>query len=187
MGDEVNSVTINPQDDLSSGWGQWSDPDAGDWYNTFFPIDLDADESNEVTMSPLESGIKHIDNKVFNPMKVDVIGYVPANKAASFKQKVYAGLKEMDFRKSLWTVTSKSSMFYNLLLVGIKETNEKDMYDNIKFKVSFIEALIDNDPFTKNNKGNGDTTDAGMMSALSMSDDQINQSIDNMLSELGEL
>lgn len=154
MASEVKSVFIRPQNGNSN---------ASDWYNLFYPIDVVADESNEITMAPLESGIKHFDGKVFNPTKIEIVGYVPADKIDDFKSRVDSGLDEMEFSKCLWEAGTRANIFPDLIMTGLKESDEKDMFDNVKFTVSFVQAIIDIDPTRKNNKGNSNTVDVGLM------------------------
>lgn len=160
MASEVKSVFIRPQsndvepDDLGNSMA---------WYSLFYPIDVVADESNEITMAPLESGIRHFDGKVFNPTKIEIVGYVTADKVEDFKSRVEAGLNEMEFDKCLWIAGTKSDTFPDLIMTGLKESDEKDMFDNVKFTVSFVQAIIDTDPTRKNNKGNSNTVDVGLM------------------------
>lgn len=180
IANEVKRVYIMPQEE--GGF------DASEtWFSLFSPIDLMADGSNEVTMAPLESGIKHFDGKVANPSKIEVVGYVTCDKTEEFVKRVNDGLDEMDFRKCLWVVGSKATYFDYCILVGMKENDEKDMYDNVKYTLSFVQALVDPDDFANNSGGNSDTQNAGMAGAwtfLSLPDDLTDAVINNMIDKV---
>lgn len=156
IANEVKRVYIMPQEE--GGFDA-----SATWFGLFNPIDLVAYDSNEVTMAPLESGIKHFDGKVENPSKIEVVGYVTCDKTDEFVQRVYEGLREMDFRKCLWVVGSKATYFDYCILVEMKENDEKDMYDNVKYTLSFVQALVNPDDFSNNNGGDSDTQNTGMM------------------------
>ena len=179
IANEVKRVYIMPQEE---GGFEASET----WFNLFHPIDLATDETNEVTMAPLESGIKHFDGKVANPSKIDVVGYVTCDKTEEFVKRVHDGLDEMDFNKCLWVVGSKATYFDYCILVGMKENDEKDMYDNVKYTLSFVQALIDPDDFANNNGGDSDTQNSGMAGSWvfpSLPDDLADAVINNMIDE----
>lgn len=151
MKDNVDEVLI----------GMMSETVADRLYKVFKPTDVHADESNEMTNSPLESGIRHLDHKVFNPTKIEVVGYVSAYEVDEFKSIANRMMDEMDFNKALCWVSSKSETYENLIMVGLKESDKKDMFDQIEFTLSFMMALIED--VDSNNDGNSDTKQSGMM------------------------
>lgn len=151
MKDNVDEVLI----------GMMSETVADRLYKVFKPTDINVDESNEMTNSPLESGIRHLDHKVFNPTKIEVVGYVSAYEVDEFKAIANRMMDEMDFNKACCWVSSKSETYDNLIMVGLKESDKKDMFDQIEFTLSFMEALIEN--VYSNNNGNSPTRQVGMM------------------------
>lgn len=141
--------------------GVMSETVADDLYRVFKPSDVHVDESNEITNAPLESGIRHFDHKIFNPTKIEVVGYVSAYDVDEFKSIVNRIMDEMDFNKSLCWVSTKSSTFEELIMVGLKESDKKDMFDQIEFTISFTMAMIED--VSSNNNGNSDTRNVGLM------------------------
>lgn len=180
ISNEVKRVYIMPQEE--SGFDA-----SATWFSLFNPIDLAGDDTNEVTMAPLESGMKHFDGKVENPSKIEVVGYVTCDKIEEFTKRIMDGLREMDFKKCLWVVGSKADYWDYCVLVGVKENDEKDMYDNVKYTLSFVQALVDPDDFANNNGGDSDTQNSGMAGSWtfpSLPDNLADAVINNMIDEV---
>lgn len=156
MADNDRNVVISKQE----GWTVGS---SSEWYDLFKPIDANADESNKITMAPLESGITHFDGKVYDPTKIEVVGYVSIQDVDRFLGLAHAAMDEMDFHESLYSVSTKGSTYNDLIMTGLKESDMKDIFDQIKYTISFVMAIIDDDQYAKNNEGNSKTQRAGLV------------------------
>ena len=151
--DEVQKVSIYQQESPTT---------SEEWMKLFFPMEVKVNESNTITKSPLESGIKHFDYKVFDPSDIEVLGFVYADTKNKLMSMVDSGMDEMDFKKSLYVVQSKGGTHFDLVMVGAKESDEKDMFDVIKVTLVFSQVLIEN-VSSGNNNGNSATANVGLM------------------------
>lgn len=160
-------MSSNDRNVIISKQTGWIAGSSSEWYDLFKPMDARCNESNTITKAPLESGIKHFDSKVYDPTEIEIVGYVSIEDVDEFLSLAHAALDEMNFNESLYMVSTKGSTYEDLVMVGLKENDKKDMFDQIEYTISFAMALIEDISFSKNNEGNSDTKDVGLMGSQS--------------------
>lgn len=132
------------------------------WDVYFNPTRAHVDDEYKALMSPLENGIKHLDHKVAELVRIEVSGYVYIDGVDQFYELAYEKLESMELDKALCTVSTKGGVYDDCLLLDIKEDDHQDKFDVIEFTLTFVQVIIDDANFESNN-GNSKTKSAGLM------------------------
>lgn len=133
----------------------------GDGIKGFNPISYRDNPTANMIGSPVESGAINFDNKVIQPRKITITGYVLAEEISSVLDKLNQMLKDKSF--TFYSIVTKDSVLTNMAVVGIQNNGNNDKYDAVEVEVEFQEVLMDDGlGFTSQDGGNSNTTEGGM-------------------------
>ena len=95
-------------------------------------------EDSNMMEHPVESGYKVVDNKVFNPIEIDIRLSMPNY---VFKQ-VYRELRELYEKSPRLKIKTQGKYYNNMILQGIPHEETPENFDRIVFDLHFKEEII---------------------------------------------
>jgi hypothetical protein len=95
---------------------------------------------NALIGSPTETGEEWLDNKVIQPITIELTGIVKYPKRQVF-QKIRQNMSKHTLEDILCTFYSKAGYYENMLIKQLEESGESSKYDGIIIKVSLHEYL----------------------------------------------
>lgn len=95
-------------------------------------------EDSELMEHPVESGFKITDNKVFNPVEIDIRLTLPTYAY----QDVYKELRELYEKSPKLRIKTRGRFYNNMVLQGIPHEEKPENYDRIVFDLHFKEVRI---------------------------------------------
>ena len=119
----------------------YTDNNFGSELSVFKPMRCNVGKSSRLTMSPIETGQKSIDNKVIEPIEVEIVGYVNcANGDDSGIAKINAMFMNRKFE--FYSVTTREGAYDNLILQNAPHDEDVDRFDQVKYTLKFVEAMF---------------------------------------------
>lgn len=118
----------------------YTDNDWGSPLEGFYVTDISVSDSSRVIESPVELGTTMFDNKVLDPIKIRVEGYI---KHEDFDS-VITKIEDMAWDRSwnFYSVVTKSRAYKNLILKTRIDSQKRDMFDVISYTLEFVEVLF---------------------------------------------
>lgn len=95
-------------------------------------------EDSNLMEHPVESGFKVTDNKVFNPVEIDIRLTMPSYTFMS----VYKELRDLYEKSPYLRIKTKGRYYLNMVLQGIPHVENPENYDRIVFDLHFKETII---------------------------------------------
>lgn len=95
-------------------------------------------EDSNLMEHPVESGFKVTENKVFNPVEIDIRMTMPSNTFVS----VYKELLDVYERSPYLRIKTKWRYYNNMVLQGMPHVENPENFDRIVFDLHFKETII---------------------------------------------
>ena len=94
-------------------------------------------EDSELMEHPVESGFKIIDNKVFNPVEIDIRLSMPNY----VYMDVYKELRQLYEESTKLRIKTKGKYYTNMVLQGIPHEEKPENFDRIVFDLHFKQVI----------------------------------------------
>lgn len=102
-------------------------------------VHIEVGKHAEAINSPVETGTKVFDNKVIQPITVDMEVVAEAGNYA-IHNIIDTMLKNRTYQ--FYTIGTKEGVYSNMMMVDASHTEEDSKFDKIVYKLQFVEILI---------------------------------------------
>ena len=101
-------------------------------------ISCDVAEDSELMEHPVESGFKVTDNKIFNPVEIDIRLALPSY----MYQSVYNELRDLYQNSTPLRIKTRGKYYKNMILQGIPHQEHAENFDKLVFDLHFKEVIF---------------------------------------------
>lgn len=101
-------------------------------------LSCDIAEDSQLMEHPIESGYKITDNKIFNPVEIDIRLALPSY---SYKS-VYNELRDLYQKSPLLRIKTRGKYYKNMVLQGMPHQENVENFDKLVFDLHFKEVMI---------------------------------------------
>ena len=101
-------------------------------------MSCDIAEDSQLMEHPVESGYKITDNKIFNPVEIDIRLALPSY----YYKAVYNELKDIYEKSTLLRIKTRGKYYKNMVLQAMPHQENVENFDKLVFDLHFKEVMI---------------------------------------------